>query len=188
MRTLLKRLLRGVSLIAAFPAAALCGFGRWRVLFRMFAHAASLMPGLPGDYLRIAYYRLTLRRCGRTSRIEFGSFFSQPEASLGERVYIGSYCVLGRARIGDRTQISSGVMLASGRSQHGRDAQGRLQSSDLDHFETLEIGADCWIGTGAIILAGVGERTTVGAGAVVAKPLPPDVTAVGVPARPLERE
>ena len=46
-----------------------------------------------------------------------------------------------------------------------------------------------WLGGGAIVLPGVsiGDNTVVGAGAVVTKDLPPDVVAVGNPARILRR-
>jgi acetyltransferase-like isoleucine patch superfamily enzyme len=42
------------------------------------------------------------------------------------------------------------------------------------------------LGVGAAVVPGrrIGARTVVGAGAVVVHDLPPDVTAVGVPARP----
>lgn len=48
----------------------------------------------------------------------------------------------------------------------------------------LETGAT--VGAGAVVLPGVtvGAHTTVGAGAVVTDDLPPDCTAVGVPAQP----
>ena len=47
------------------------------------------------------------------------------------------------------------------------------------------IGDECDLGAGAILIPGVsvGPRTIVGAGAVVIRDLPPDVTAVGNPAR-----
>lgn len=45
------------------------------------------------------------------------------------------------------------------------------------------------LGVGAVVRQGItiGARTFVGAGAVVVDDLPPDVTAVGIPARPLTR-
>lgn len=45
-----------------------------------FAHACALVLGLPGGYLRIAFYRL--RRCSFHSRVPFGSFFAHPETCL----------------------------------------------------------------------------------------------------------
>lgn len=55
---------------------------------------------------------------------------------------------------------------------------------DLAGYAVLEIEA--YMGTGAVVIPGcrVGARTTVGAGGVVIRDIPPDCTAVGVPARP----
>jgi len=49
----------------------------------------------------------------------------------------------------------------------------------------IVIGDNVWLGSGAIVLPGVtiGENTVVGAGAVVPRDLPPNVVAVGNPAR-----
>lgn len=49
----------------------------------------------------------------------------------------------------------------------------------------VEIGERCWIGGGAIILAGVtiGDGAIVGAGSVVTKDVPTGATVVGSPAR-----
>ena len=138
--------------------------------------------------MRIAFYKLTLKHCSLDSRIEFGSFFSHPSASIGEGVYIGAYCVLGRCSIGDRTQIASHVQILSGRRQHSRDASGKIRGSEEGEFERIEIGADCWIGAAAIVMAPVGQGTSIGAGAVVVKPVEAGVVAVGNPARVLKRE
>src|SRR5580692_5827931 len=131
------------------------GFGRIESVYRFWAHCSAVLPGLPGDYFRIAYYRLTLDACALESRIEFGSFFAHPQARVGRGVYVGSYCVIGRTSIGDRTQIASAVQILSGSRQHGRDKDGRILGAGEGVFETVPIGADCWIGAGAIVMAEV---------------------------------
>ena len=183
LRTLIKGILYGVFLTLAFPMAALSIFGRLEPLYVFFAQSCALVPGLLGDYLRIAYYKLTLEECALQSRIQFGSIFAHPQAKAGKLVYIGCYCVLGRTVIGDRTQIASSVQILSGRRQHARDEQGRMLGSERAAFESITIGADCWIGAAAIVMADVGAGSTIGAGAVVTKPIPPGSIAVGNPAR-----
>lgn len=184
---MLKQIVLCVALAMAMPAALLCGFGRIRAVYTVFAHLYALAPGIVGDYLRIAFYKLTLEECSLESRISFGSFFSYPEARVGRLVYIGSYCVLGRVNIGARTQIASVVQVLSGKHQHARDAEGRISGSEEGSFTTVSIGADCWIGAAAIVMADIGNNTTIGAGAVVTKAVPADSIAVGNPARLLER-
>lgn len=183
---MIKRLAQGVALVLVAPAALLCGFGRVRMVFTIFAHGYAQAPGILGDYLRIAFYRLTLEQCSLNSRISFGSFFAHPEARVAEGVYIGSYCVLGRVHIGARTQIASAVQVLSGKHQHARDAEGRITGSELgSSFTTVAIGEDCWIGAAAIVMADVGDRVTIGAGAIVTKAIPEGSVAVGNPARVL---
>lgn len=188
MKRLVKTLLHGVFLAAAFAPALSAGFGRVEILYLFWAQAFAQVPGILGDYLRIAYYRLTLDECALESRIQFGSFFAHPQVRLGRGVYIGSYCVLGRTAIGDRTQIASAVQILSGRRQHSRDAEGRIQGAEHGEFTSVAIGADCWIGAAAIVMADVGAGTTVGAGSVVVKPLPPGTVAAGSPARVIKSE
>jgi virginiamycin A acetyltransferase len=187
MKVVAKRILHALFLAAVWPAALLSGFGRFEAMYRLFATALALAPGLPGDYLRIAFYRLTLAGCSLSSRIEFGSFFSHPQAKVGSHVYIGSYCVLGLAVIGDRTQIASGVQILSGRHQHSRDESGGISASDRGRFTHVTIGSDCWIGAGAIVMADVGAGSTIGAGAVVTRPIPPGSVAVGSPAAAIKQ-
>src|SRR4051794_19636888 len=105
MKRTIKLILQGLSLAVAFVPALLAGFGRFGAMFTVGAHGFSRVPGIVGDYLRIAYYHLTLESCSLESRVSFGSFFAHPQARVGSGVYIGSYCILGRCVIGDRTQI-----------------------------------------------------------------------------------
>lgn len=183
MNDFLKAPVRILFLALLFPLALLTGFGRFELLYSMGAQWCALFPGLPGDYIRVAYYRMTLETCPGESCIQFGTFFSHSQAAVGSRVYIGSYCVLGRTRIGDRTQIASGVQILSGRRQHPRGADGEIQGSHKGSFETVDIGPDCWIGAGSIVMAAVGAGSTVGAGSVVVHPVPERSVVAGNPAR-----
>lgn len=182
-RLLVKAVFQGLFLAVASPAAALCLFGRWKPLYAIFAHTSAIAPGILGDYLRIAFYRLTLAECSLSSRIQFGSFFAHPEARLGPHVYIGSYCILGKTVIGARTQIASGVQILSGRHQHVRDESGGISGADRGVFVPVAIGSDCWIGAAAVVMADVGAGSTIGAGSVVSRPIPPGSIAVGSPAK-----
>jgi virginiamycin A acetyltransferase len=152
-------------------------------MFLMFAHFYAIFPGLPGDYFRIAFYRLTLQECSLLSRVSFGTFFAHTEATVGPQVFIGAYCILGSVTIGQRTQIASGVQVLSGRHQHARTPEGQISSSRDSGFVMVDIGADCWIGAAAIVMADVGAGSTIGAGSVVVQPIPPHSVAVGNPAR-----
>jgi virginiamycin A acetyltransferase len=187
MKRTLKLFLQGLSLAIAFVPALLAGFGRFGAMFTLGAHGFSRVPGIIGDYLRIAFYRLTLDRCSLESRISFGSFFAHPHAQVGVGVYIGSYCILGCCSIGDRTQIASQVQILSGRRQHSRDEAGQVSGAEEGIFQTIDIGADCWLGAAAIIMAPVGDKTTIGAGAVVVSPVEAEVVAVGNPARVIKK-
>ena len=180
---MLKPIVQSAALVFAAPAALLCGFGRLRPVYGFFANLLALAPGLPGDYLRIAFYRLTLEQCSLSSRISFGAFFAHPEARVGPGVYIGSYSIIGRAHIGARTQIASSVQILSGKHQHLRDGNGRISGSGEGAFTTVTVGTDCWIGAAAIVMADIGDGSTIGAGSVVTRPIPPNSVAVGSPAR-----
>ena len=173
----------GFFLLMAFPAALLSGFGRWEGGYSFFANLFAMAPGHPGDYLRIAYYKWTLAQWPLSSTIQFGSFVAHRQVKVGSHVYVGSYCILGMAVIGDRTQIASGVQILSGRHQHIRDDMGRISGSARGSFRAVTIGADCWIGAGAIVMADIGAGSTIGAGSVVNRTIPAGSVAAGSPAR-----
>lgn len=103
---------------------------------------------------------------------------------LGQRVFFNFNCVVldvMPVTIGDRTLIGPAVQIYT--ALHPLDARER--STGLEYAKAVTIGADVWIGGGAIICPGVtiGDRTVIGAGAVVTADLPSDVVAVGNPAR-----
>ena len=181
IRKLLRASLNGLFLGVAWLPAALSGFGRVKPAYTFFAHTFALVPGAPGDYLRSAYYVLTLREFHMSSCVSFGSFFAHPEARVGGRVYVGSYCILGKVTVGEGTQLASSVQILSGQHQHLRDSVGGVHHAGK--FVTVSIGSDCWIGAGSIVMANVGARTTIGAGSIVTRAIPADAVAVGSPAR-----
>src|SRR3712207_6341386 len=114
MRLLLKRTLQAIALLIAFPAGLVSAFGRMTPAFHFFAQAFAQLPGLPGNFLRAAFYRLTLTECSQDVTIAYGTFFSRQHARVATNVSIGSYCVIGRATIGEGSQISSHVQIPSG--------------------------------------------------------------------------
>jgi serine O-acetyltransferase len=110
---------------------------------------------------------------------EFGRFLTgieiHPGAELGRRVVIdhGMGTVIGEtAIVGDDVLLYQNVTLGSSRSRDGR------------RHPTIERGAT--VGAGATILGPVvvGEEAKVGAGAVVARNVPPNTVVTGIPAMP----
>lgn len=106
---------------------------------------------------------------------------------LGTRVFFNFNCVVldvCEVTIGDFTSFGPAVQIYT--ATHPMDAQlRRTQESG----KPVEIGADVWVGGGAIILPGVkiGSRTVIGAGSVVTRDLPDDVFAAGNPCRVLRQ-
>ena len=183
MRSALKSVAKAIALAAMLPCAALTFFGRLEGPYIFLAQFAALFPGIPGDYLRAAYYFMTLRSCSLDTRIAFGTYFSKATSSVGSHVSIGAFCVIGRAQIGSRTQFGPAVQVLSGARQHVRDAEGRLADGE---FAEISIGTDCWIGASAVVMADVGSGSTVAAGAIVTSPVPPGTVVAGNPARILQ--
>lgn len=143
----------------------------------------SLIPGLCGQYCRRAFLMRVLAACGPGITIGFGAIFSQAQARLGPRVYVGPYSSIGLACIEADVLIANGVSIPSGRHTHG---SGRLDlpiREQTGRPTAVHIGRGAWIGSGAVVMADIGRETIVGAGSVVTRPLPDGVVAAGVPAR-----
>jgi len=107
---------------------------------------------------------------------------------LGSGVFLNFNCVLldvNSIEIGDQTQIGPAVQIYS--ADHPRSPQARR--ANLENGRPVRIGANVWIGGGAIILPGIiiGDDAIIGAGSVVTRNVPPGSTVVGNPASPPSR-
>jgi maltose O-acetyltransferase len=104
---------------------------------------------------------------------------------LGERVFFNFNCVVldvAEVRIGDYTQFGPAVQIYT--ATHPLNAELRRRQ---EFARPIEIGADVWVGGGAILCPGVriGSRSVIGAGSVVTRDIPEGVLAVGNPCRVL---
>src|SRR5688572_4423119 len=90
-------------------------------VFPGWSHSFALIPGISGNYLRRAFYRWSLPACGRDVCISFGTVISHPTAELGEKVYVGVFCMLGDVTLHDDVLVGSHVSIINGRRQHGID-------------------------------------------------------------------
>ena len=92
---------------------------------------------------------------------------------------------VGPITIGDDVQIGPNVQLLT--ATHPIEAEPRR--AKWEGSLPITIGNNVWLGGGVIVCPGVviGDNTVVGAGAVVVRDLPPNVVAVGNPARVVRR-
>lgn len=122
-------------------------------------------------------------------------------SSLGAYSYVQSGSVICNAEVGKFCSIASNVNI--GLANHPMHMVSTSpvffdNTQPLPKFfinrrifsETLPrtvIGADVWIGQGAIVKAGIaiGTGAVIGAGAVVTKDIPPYIIAAGNPCRPI---
>lgn len=84
---------------------------------------------------------------------------------------------------GDRTMVGPNCSFFSG--THPLDPTVRNGTRGPETGKPIRIGEDCWFGGNCIVLPGVtiGKGSTVGAGSVVTKDVPPYHCVAGNPAR-----
>ncbi|UZD23108.1 sugar O-acetyltransferase [Algoriphagus halophytocola] len=103
---------------------------------------------------------------------------------VGDDVFINFNCVIldiCKVKLGDRVFIAPNVQFYA--ATHPLDAKTRGEM--WEYGKPITIGNDVWIGGGAILCPGItiGDRSVVGAGAVVTKSFPSDVLVAGNPAK-----
>lgn len=104
--------------------------------------------------------------------------------SLGPGAFLNFNCVIldiVEVSIGALTQIGPGVQLLA--ADHPRDPAERR--AGLEFGRPVRIGANVWIGGGALVMPGVtvGDDAIIGAGSVVTRDVPAAATVAGTPAR-----
>lgn len=149
----------------------------YRLVFRMTFHSWYRS--------RASLLRLFGASLGRNVRVRRTARIEIPwELNLADDVSIGDEVILyslGPIRVGARTFISQYAHLCAGTHDYTRRDYPLLR-------EPITIGEDCWIAADAFVGPGVtvGDRSVLGARASAFSDLPPDIVAVGNPARPVK--
>ncbi|MCD6460109.1 acyltransferase [bacterium] len=147
----------------------------------------SLLPGLIGNYLRRAFYFLSLKKCSLDCCISFGTIFSSPLCEIGNEVYIGTYCTIADVTLGDDVLLGSNVDIINGTKQHYIDKLDIPIKEQGGEFPKISIGEDTWIGNGAVVMCNIGRKCVIGAHAVVNKEISDYCIAVGNPAKTVKK-
>jgi maltose O-acetyltransferase len=103
---------------------------------------------------------------------------------LGSKVFFNFNCVVldvMRVEIGSNVLFGPAVQIYT--ATHPVNAAERR--TGLEFARPISIGSDVWVGGGDIICPGttIGDRSVIGAGSVVTRPIPADVFAAGNPCR-----
>lgn len=120
------------------------------------------------EWLRVVHPAATVHTSVRVGEgtVVFAGAVLQPDAEIGRHVIINTGATVDHdSRLGDFVHVAPG--------------------SHLSGAVTVEEGGFLGVGASAAPGVTVGAWGTVGAGGVVIRDLPPNVTSVGVPARPV---
>lgn len=152
-------------------------------VFRFWGDVMSVLPGLPGAYLRRAYYCWTLESCSSRCHIGFGTIFAHRQATVEDSVYLGTYSLLGSVLLRRACLIGSRASIISGGAQHQRNSAGEWLPAKAENLQCVEIGTNAWLGEACLVAADVGPGAMVAAGSVVTRNVPRNVMVAGNPAR-----
>lgn len=114
--------------------------------------------------------------------------FKKPVLTIGSNTFIGhdtGFAIMKEIRIGEHCYIAGGVTISD---NDGHPINPKLRRENKppvpESVKSVLIGNDVWIGRRAFILKGVeiGDRSIIGAGAVVTSDVPSDCVVAGNPA------
>jgi virginiamycin A acetyltransferase len=173
MKSIIKFLVKKIFLLLALPYFLLFSllnlFSKGDSAFQSFSQLLSLIPGKIGIYLRAAFYHLACPDTSDNISIGFLTILSHRDTSIAAGVYIGPQGNIGKCRIGKNTLLGSGVHILSGKNQHEFSDLNKPIQQQGGTFTKINIGEDCWLGNGAIIMADVKNHCIVAAGSVLTK-------------------
>ncbi len=177
---------------AIFQKMCLNVLKKWRVMNPFYTYSyfnnlvVSIIDHMP-PYLRDVIFKMVFKNFGTGSFIDYKFYFRYGQKiSIGRNVTINRGCTIYPSYkvasafviIRDNAVLSPQVTLIG--------AGHEINSLQLpDKAASIEIGENCFIGTGAIIRYGVtlGEGSVVASGSVVVKDVPPWSVVAGIPAK-----
>lgn len=190
MKELLKKSTRLVFILVILPFyilyLALSLVASKDDVFSSFSQFFSLIPGQLGNYLRAAFYKLTMTYCDNDVVVGFGALFSQQDTELVAGCYIGPQSNIGKCRIEANCLLGSGVHIMSGKGQHNFDDLNTPLREQGGVFTKICIGEDTWVGNGSLIMANIGKKCIVAAGSVVINDVPDYAIVAGNPAKTIK--
>ncbi|MGA2403207.1 MAG: acyltransferase, partial [Syntrophobacteraceae bacterium] len=135
-----------------------------------------------GENVKLANF-INLYGCRIGSNTKIGTFVEiQKNAIIGKNCKISSHTFICEGvTVEDDVFIGHGVIFINDTYPGAVNPAGRLQTEDDWKVEPTLVKKGASIGSGATILANVtiGEKAIVGAGAVVAKDVPPNAVVAG---------
>ena len=154
---------------------------KWLWPLTNFAH------GHVGSLLRYCLAKKLLKSCG-----EYVFFGPNITIRNCEQLVLGNYCSIhancwieaaGSVELGDYVAVAHNSSLVS--TNHSWSDEALPIKKNRILCEPIIIESDVWVSCGVRVLAGVriGQRSVIGAGAVVTKDVPPNSIAVGIPAK-----
>ena len=115
-----------------------------------------------------------------------------PDATISDSVHLGVGCIIAAKSVFTVDINVGNFMICNYSCTVGHDCSfgDYVTLLPASHISgTVSLGECSSVGVGANIIQGIsiGENTFIGAGATVVRNIPSNCTAVGVPARPLEK-
>lgn len=179
-------------------------------IFQWVESFISFLPGRIGHKIRSLFYQFQFKGSFKLVIGKGSEFFAKENIRFNGRVYFSKNSLVaaqngGFISVDDNTRFNVNVIINAsdgGKIIIGKDclfgpnvvmrtANHKYDETEVSivnqgyKFANIIVGDDVWIGTNAIILAGVniGDGAVIGAGSVVTKNIPSMAIAVGVPCK-----